>query len=904
MICKADTVGVFQIESRAQMSMLPRLRPRVFYDLVVEVAIVRPGPIQGDMVHPYLRRRSGEEPIEYPDEAIRKVLGKTLGVPLFQEQAMALAIVAAGFTPGQADALRRAIAAWKRNGNRIAQFGDALESGMVARGYSRKFAMQVFTQIKGFAGYGFPESHAASFALLVYASSWLKRHHPAAFTASLLNSQPMGFYAPAQIIRDARDHGVAVRAIDVHCSRWDSTLERGDDLALALARLAGLGSTTCSTTCSTTSSTANRAVHPAQMRGTRSASSARQEIQHQGTLSDANRTHSDARVNAHDRGEISRTGWGGPESFGYRGGGCIEGRAVSDAPNHDTNHASDHVSDHALNHTQNNARDPSFCAEHLRGREHDKSRQERLRAYVRIDEHRIEHRALTERDEGMNTTRAARWRRYPESGSADEQSADATQRAAANHDVARSMQRLHSRGKSVSWREVDHSERARNADPKPEPMCAPSPMQETRAHLSPHAQAEHDARCREAHAAGASEIPDNRFMVPTQSAVRLGMRMVRGLEPEEAARVVDAVARHGTFRQMRDLFEASGVRAATLRKLAAADAFTSMGLDRQQASWQILALRDRERPLWSFGATTSPSNNDSTTVASVVDVEQTDTNSMSVSQEASHDTENATSHETSHETSHATSHDTTPDARSEIPHQIPRSTSHEFALDDALDDTEPNLPRVAELSAIAMDFEATSVTLKGHPLACIRPQLQRAKAPWRAIPCGHLRDASRTPAGEMLAVAGVVLVRQRPSTAKGILFMTIEDETGVANLVVRTEVYERLRPILRHASVLVAYGKVERRHGVTHVVVTQAKDIADALAPQRQENGQQRVQEEAGKPAQDDAVPRHEIEARQSSLDERVRELAQKNAHDVSHQLPHGLARGCEAAAAHSRDYR
>jgi hypothetical protein len=188
------------------------------------------------MVHPYLRRRSGEEPISYPDDAIRKVLGKTLGVPLFQEQAMALAVVAAGFTPGQADELRRAIAAWKRQGNRIAQFGEALEGGMVARGYSRKFALQVFEQIKGFSGYGFPESHAASFALLVYASAWLKRHHPAAFAAALLNSQPMGFYAPAQILRDVRDHGVAVREVDIHCSKWDTTLERGLDLSRELSR--------------------------------------------------------------------------------------------------------------------------------------------------------------------------------------------------------------------------------------------------------------------------------------------------------------------------------------------------------------------------------------------------------------------------------------------------------------------------------------------------------------------------------------------------------------------------------------------------------------------------------------------------------------------------------------------
>jgi len=227
MVCRADTIGVFQIESRAQMSMLPRLRPKCYYDLVIEVAIVRPGPIVGDMVHPYLRRRNGEEPIVYPNETIRRVLGRTLGVPLFQEQAMSLAVAAAGFTPGEADQLRRVIAAWKRMGSRLAEFGDKLINGMLDRGYERTFAEQVFRQIQGFSGYGFPESHAASFALIVYVSAWLKCHHPAAFAAALINSQPMGFYAPAQIISDAKEHGVTVREIDVNESAWDCTLEPG-----------------------------------------------------------------------------------------------------------------------------------------------------------------------------------------------------------------------------------------------------------------------------------------------------------------------------------------------------------------------------------------------------------------------------------------------------------------------------------------------------------------------------------------------------------------------------------------------------------------------------------------------------------------------------------------------------
>ncbi len=225
MIQRAETTGVFQIESRAQMAMLPRLKPACFYDLVIEVAIVRPGPIQGDMVHPYLRRRQGLEPVMYPSEEMRAVLGRTLGVPIFQEQVIKVAMVAAGFSPGEADRLRRSIAAWRRRGT-LEQFESRLIEGMLKRGYEEGFARRIYQQILGFGEYGFPESHAASFALLVYVSAWLKCHHPAAFFAAILNSQPMGFYAPAQLVREARRQGVAVRAVDVGCSAWDSRLER------------------------------------------------------------------------------------------------------------------------------------------------------------------------------------------------------------------------------------------------------------------------------------------------------------------------------------------------------------------------------------------------------------------------------------------------------------------------------------------------------------------------------------------------------------------------------------------------------------------------------------------------------------------------------------------------------
>ncbi len=233
MIRKADTLGVFQIESRAQMAMLPRIKPRTFYDLVIEVAIVRPGPIQGDMVHPYLRRREGKEAVVYPRPELEKVLGKTLGVPLFQEQAMRVAIECAGFTASEADQLRRAMATFKFTGG-VSHFKDKLIGGMVERGYEAEFAEKTFSQLEGFGSYGFPESHAASFALIAYASSWMKCHHPDVFCAALLNAQPMGFYAPAQIVRDARDHGVQIRPVCINASRWDCTLEPDGDGILAV----------------------------------------------------------------------------------------------------------------------------------------------------------------------------------------------------------------------------------------------------------------------------------------------------------------------------------------------------------------------------------------------------------------------------------------------------------------------------------------------------------------------------------------------------------------------------------------------------------------------------------------------------------------------------------------------
>ncbi len=472
MICKADTVGVFQIESRAQMSMLPRLRPRCFYDLVIEVAIVRPGPIQGDMVHPYLRRRNGEEPVTYPSEDVRDVLGKTLGVPLFQEQAMKLAIVAAGFTPGEADQLRRSMAAWRRRGDQMASFGQRLIAGMVGRGYRREFADRCFEQIKGFSEYGFPESHAASFALLVYVSAWLKRWHPAVFAAGLINSQPMGFYAPAQIVRDAREHGVEVRGVDVQASAWDCTLEEG--------------------------------------------------------------------------------------------------------------------------------------------------------------------------------------------------SGAAAQR-----------------------------------------------------HTGP--------------------------------ALRLGMRLIKGLREDEAAKVVEAVRKHRRFESVQALWRASGVRVATLRRLASADAFGSMGLDRQAAMWAIQALSDEQLPLF--------------------------------------------------------------EERGEGPQ-------------GTRDEKEGRLPVISEPRKVIQDYASTGLSLKAHPVSFMREVLTQEGV----IPASELRDQGRWPHGADAAVAGLVLVRQRPGTASGIVFMTLEDETGVANLIVRPPIYQRHRKAARHGVVVLARGRVERQGDVVHILVHRLEDAQGALA--------------------------------------------------------------------------
>ncbi|MGA1399677.1 MAG: error-prone DNA polymerase [Phycisphaerales bacterium] len=522
MLCRGDSVGVFQVESRAQMNMLPRLRPRCFYDLVIEVAIVRPGPIQGDMVHPYLRRRRGEEPIEFPDDAVRRVLERTLGVPLFQEQAMALAIVAAGFTPGEADQLRRALAAWKRPGNAIDEFRRRLVEGMASRGYSTAFAEQVFERIRGFSGYGFPESHAASFALLVYVSAWLKCRHPAAFTAALLDSQPMGFYAPAQLVRDAREHGVRIRRIDVARSGWQCRLER-------------------------------------------------------------------------DRAELDPAL---PEPF-------VSGEAES-----------------------------------RRGASPEARR--------------------TSGEHGWSSASGCR---------------DAT--------------------------------------------------------------------------AGSRGAAALRLDEP---AIRLGMELVRGLSQEEAEAIAEAVATHGPPPTIEALWSQSGVSAAAMRRLAQAEAFASLGLDRSQSLWQVRALPKRRLELFDGD-------------------------------------------------------------RGDVRESARRSPPS------------APLPTTPRLRRLALDYGATGLSLRDHPIACLRPLLEARGVLANAA----LADEAITEDGERIVVAGLVLCRQRPSTAKGTVFITLEDETGIANLVIRPKAWERGRRAGRHATVLSAEGKLQRREGTIAVIVTRLEDLTGTL---------------------------------------------------------------------------
>jgi error-prone DNA polymerase len=477
MICRADTLGVFQIESRAQMSMLPRLRPKNFYDLVIEVAIVRPGPIQGDMVHPYLRRRQGKEKVSFPKPELEAVLGRTLGVPLFQEQAMKIAIVAAGFTPGEADKLRRAMATFRRVGT-IHTFQKKMVDGMVANGYEAEFAERCFHQIEGFGEYGFPESHAASFALLVYASSWLKAKYPDVFCAAILNAQPMGFYAPAQLVRDAREHGVEMRPVDVNSSFWDTGLEDG----------------------------------------------------------------------------------------------------VFDS------------------------------------------------------------RQIASRHQSM------------------------------------------------------------------------------------------------------------RDVIQTTKAVRLGFHQIKGLKEDDMRMLTER--RGDGYRSVRDLWLRSGLTRAAIERLADADCFRSIGLDRRAALWQVRALDEKS-------------------------------------------------------------------AAEKLPlfERVGDGLEQEAAV---------TLPVMPDGEHVIHDYRTLSLSLKAHPVSFLRDEFS-ASGIIRSCDLEHQRN------GALVKVAGLVLVRQRPGSAKGVIFMTLEDETGIANIIVWPKAFEVYRGVVMGARLTGVYGKVQKADGVIHVVAHHVENLTDRL---------------------------------------------------------------------------
>jgi error-prone DNA polymerase len=563
MLCQADSVGVFQVESRAQMNMLPRLKPRCFYDLVIEVAIVRPGPIQGDMVHPYLRRRCGLEPVDFPtphpdhgpEDELRQVLGKTMGVPLFQEQAMRLAMVAAKFSGPEANELRRAMATFRRRGT-IDRLHEKMVSRMTARGYPQDFAERCFNQIKGFGEYGFPESHAASFAHLVYVSAWLKCHYPAAFAAALLNSQPMGFYAPAQIVRCARDHGVEAREVDVNHSLWDCTLEPPSP----------------------------EFTSPLE-------------------------------------GEVDR-----PSAD--RVGGNQGQRLHTPLPN-----------------------PPPF----------------RGRAFaLRLGMRQID--GLREDDAKI----------------------------------------------IISIRDGIHAELS------PHLFCPPS---------SKKGEGGDDHRS----SPGRGQLASTRRPDPLP-----GPRLCRGRE--------DAGRLSHPFRNVRDLWRRSGVGRATLERLAAADAFRSLNLDRRQALWEVRGLpKDLPLPLFD----------------------------------------------------HARASDT---------------------------GTEPEAPLpVMPLSEhVVNDYRTLRLSLKAHPMSFLRDRISRHGI----LACAELK---RIRDGSRVKVAGVVLVRQRPGSAAGVVFMTIEDETGVANSVIWPKVLERMRKVVMGARLVVVHGRIQRHEDIIHVVAERLEDRSDWL---------------------------------------------------------------------------
>ncbi len=683
MICRADTIGVFQIESRAQMTMLPRLRPRTFYDLVIEVAIVRPGPIQGDMVHPYLRRRQGIETVHYPSPApphdpdeLKNVLKKTLGVPLFQEQAMRIAIVAAKFEPGEADRLRRAMATFKRVGT-IGLFKTKMIEGMVARGYERSFAERCFSQIEGFGEYGFPESHAASFALLVYASAWMKCRYPDVFCAAMLNAQPMGFYAPAQLVRDAREHGVELRAVDVNFSGWDCTLEE----------LHG---------------------SPPPLRG--------REREGGRTLPPPLFPHSHvsgderdfARLRRHNQTKVEDLIWhelraGRVDGWKFRRQVPM-GRFVADFVCHEAKLVIElDGKAHESSEVRDRERDAWF----------------RSRGYRTLRFRNEE--ALACRESVLESIREV-----------------STERAAPADAPSPPWRGRDGEGGRTLPQRSYFSVRKEERSSSVLPPSLPSP-----------ARGEGVARLHPRHLEQAPAIRSTH-------AVRLGLRQIKGFREADAALLV--AARGKPFRSVRDLWLRSGISRAGLERLAEADAFRSIGLDRRAALWEVRAL-----------------------------------DPLSAAE------------------------------------RLPLFAAAENAANDTLQskalqsEAQMILPIMPPGEHVVSDYRSISLSLKAHPVSFLRERLAAQKIV-------AAETLAVMPSGRRVSVAGLVLVRQRPGTASGVIFATLEDETGVANIIVWPKIFERFRAIVLGARLLRVIGRLQSEQGVIHVVAERLEDLTPLLS--------------------------------------------------------------------------
>jgi error-prone DNA polymerase len=839
MLCRADSIGVFQVESRAQMTMLPRLKPRAFYDLVVEVAIVRPGPIQGDMVHPYLRRRQGLEKVEFPSDELRAVLGKTLGVPLFQEQAMKIAIVAAGFTPAEADRLRRAMATFRKVGF-IHEFRDKLVEGMAARGYDRGFAERCFRQIEGFGTYGFPESHAASFALLVYVSAWIKCRHPDVFAAALLNSQPMGFYAPAQIVRDAAEHGVEVRPPDVNASGWDCTLEAparlrpGRDRPGRSCRAAGAGSAGQHADGAGGLGERQDRPVPRDQRDVERPGGGDQKTIH-GIAADRPRQ---ARRVQGDRDR--RIGETDPELHpeqldpGVRlerqadPSAGVEGADLVDGQRRDPDPAELPRRLDPPAHARRDPLSPVQPDDRVRVEQHRPSARDarqRIEQVLRLDRRAGQVVALGDPDHASDARPVHRLQRPPLADDLGDHLAVAHDQDAQDPHVRDVVEVARGVGGEVGRVHCDLGH-DRLVVPADEVVHGASPVADP----------------------GTVAHPEPSFHA-TRHALRLGLRQVKGLS-EAAGRAVEASRPPGGYRDVADLARRAGLRRADVEALAEADCFRSMGLDRRRALWAAKALGDAELPLFA-GSPPPPEP-----AAHLPE--------MALGEHVVEDYARLRLSLKAHPMAllrEAVAADLAAGA-ADAPAGRPAGGRHPRHMPTALvgegegaagGGPRPGRRPVAGVSPSPRPSPRGGEGAPGHafpPRSAGGPETDLAGVPSpprgegqggggpqercrpRAPSVPRLVRACELaglPHGRAVAVAGLVLVRQRPGSANGVVFVTLEDETGVANLVVLPPQFERFRKVLLGARLMLCRGRVERVDQVVHVRADHLADVSGRL---------------------------------------------------------------------------